>query len=57
MGSNKQFLSFSFYMNNKHITREKRIGAGSRTLGKFRSMLESFWRILELNTEEPGCKA
>jgi hypothetical protein len=41
-------------MNNKKRTREKRMGVEARRLGKFWSILEYFWRILELNIEEPG---
>jgi hypothetical protein len=57
IGENRQFFKFNFGINNKGRARKKNMEAKERRLGKFWSMLEHFWSILELNIEEPGCQA
>jgi hypothetical protein len=56
MGSNKQFFTLSFYMNNKK-KREEELGRWNNKARQFLEHVGEFWSILELEIEEPGCQA
>jgi len=43
-----------FGMNNKQREEKKSIGARERKMGELCRMMENFWSVLDMKTEEPG---